>query len=151
MKEIKITIEEMQAIRIQKSELEKKETILSTPLLTDFTLIDLLYGWFKEGLADGNCPHPSGCVTQRKKFLFLILYFYSPASLAGGKMRNGLRDKLAQVLEMHSRTTISDNCADVVFFYNRYKYFRNEVDDLFYFLTDKLKEERGIFLNPSNC
>jgi len=134
-------IEEIQAIRIQKSELEKKETILSVPLLSDFTLIDSLYDWFKEGLAERNCPPRSDCVTQRKKFLFIILYLYSPATLAGGKMLKGLRDKLARVLDIHSRTTISDNCADVVFLYNRYRYFKNEVNDLFCFLTNKLGEK----------
>lgn len=139
-------IEEIQAVRIQKNELEKKETALSTPLLTDFALIDSLYHWFKEGLTERNCPSRSDCVTQRKKFLFIILYLYSPATLAGGKMRKGLRDKLARTLEIHSRTTISDNCSDVVFLYNRYKYFKNGVNDLFRFLTDKLAT-RGIVFN----
>lgn len=136
-------IEEIQEIRVQRSELERKETSLSAPLLIDFKLIGQLYTWFKEGLAERNCPSSVDSVLQRKKFLFIILYFYSPGTLAGGKMMKGLRDKLADVLEIHSRTTISDNCADVVFLYNRYKYFNNEVNDLFYFLADKLAE-RGI-------
>jgi len=139
-------IEEIQILRARKSELEKQETQLSVPLLSDLSLIDMLYTWFGEKLAERDCAPHIESVVQRKKFLFIILYLYSPTTLAGGKMIRGLRDKLAQVLELHSRTTISDNCADIVFLYNRYKYFKNEVNDLFQYLTNKL-EETGITIN----
>lgn len=139
-------IEEIQTIRARKSELEKQETVLSAPILSDFSQIDLIYAWFKENQGERNCPPNMDSVMQRKKFLFIILYFFSPATLAGGKMRKGLRAKLAEVLQLHSRTTISDNCADVVFLYNRYKYFKKEVDDFFHYLIYRL-QEFGIEIN----
>lgn len=132
-------IVEIKSIREEKARLLQLETALSVPSLTDLNLIDTLYGWFREWVAERNCAARSEGVVQRKKFILVILLLYSPATLAGGKMAVGLRDKLAKVLDVRSRSTISDNCSDVVFFFNRYKSFRTEVEEVYGKLSDCLK------------
>ncbi len=141
-------IEEIKSVRLQKSEIVNKEAKLTTPLLSNLNLIDSLYRWFNEASAKRNCPARQGSVIQRKKFLFIILYLYSPATLAGGKMTIGLRDKLANVLDLHSRSAISDNCADIVFLYNRYKDFRDDVTIIYHLLIQQL-DANGLSIDPA--
>lgn len=141
-------IEEIKSVRLKKTELANKEAMLSSPLLTDLALINHLYIWFIKACTKRNCPTRLGSVTQRKKFLFIILYLYSPATLAGGKMTVGLRDKLADVLDLHSRTAISDNCADIVFLYNRYKDFKEDVAIIYSQLLQQL-ETNGLYIDPA--
>ena len=84
----------------------------------------------------------SGNVTQRKKFIFIILFLYSPSTLAGGKMKNGLRDKLAEVLGVNAQTTISNNRNNLVFSYQLYKYFRQDVDWIYGEMMERIKPEK---------
>ena len=90
-------IAEIKSIREQKSKLSEREKELTEPILTDLDMIGMLYRWFQEIISQKEIFR-SGNVTQRKKFIFIILFLYSPSTLAGGKMKNGLRDKLAEVL-----------------------------------------------------
>lgn len=133
------TISELKTIREQKSRLSERESELSAPLLTDLELIPEIYRWFAEILAGMDFPPCLESVTQRKKFLFIILFLYSPSTLAGGKMLCGLRDKLCEVTNITSKSTISDNCADVVFMYQNYKNFRKDIDYLYTEIINRLK------------
>ena len=90
-------IAEIKSIREHKSKLSEREKELTEPILTDLDMIGMLYRWFQEIISQKEIFR-SGNVTQRKKFIFIILFLYSPSTLAGGKMKNGLRDKLAEVL-----------------------------------------------------
>lgn len=110
----------LKKIRIEKSELSEEENALTAPILKDKSLIHEIYKIFVELLNERGCPPNIDSVTQRKKFIFIILYLFSPSSLAGGKMTAGLRPELARVLGVQSECTISDNCADVVFLYQNY-------------------------------
>ena len=78
-------------------------------------------------------------VTQRKKFIFIILYLFSPSSLAGGKMTAGLREEMSKVLGIQSKSTISDNCADVVFLYQNYGDFSGDIEYLYTEIVNRLK------------
>lgn len=133
------TISELKTIREQKSRLSERENELSAPLLSDLELIPELYKWFADILANMDFPPNLESVTQRKKFLFIILFLYSPSTLAGGKMLCGLRDKLCEVTNITSKSTISDNCADVVFMYQNYKAFRKDIDYLYTEVLNRLK------------
>lgn len=141
-------IDEIQEVWTQKSEIVKKEKEASTPLLTDFSLIERLHTWFWQTREERPCAPRGESVYQRKKFLFIILFLYSPATLAGGKMTKGLRDKLADVLDMQSRSAISDNCADVVFLYNHYKDFRNDVNTIYNQIIRRL-QSYGLQIDPA--
>lgn len=133
------TISELKTIREQKSRLSERESELSSPILSDLGLISELYKWFAEILSNMDFPPCLESVTQRKKFLFIILFLYSPSTLAGGKMLCGLRDKLCEVTNITSKSTISDNCADVVFMYQNYKSFRKDIDYLYTEVLNRLK------------
>ncbi|WP_308547785.1 hypothetical protein [uncultured Parabacteroides sp.] len=123
-------IAEIKSIREQKSKLSEREKELTEPTLTDLDMIGTLYGWFQEIISQKEMFRV-GNVTQRKKFIFIILFLYSPSTLAGGKMKNGLRNKLGEVLGINAQTAISDNRNSLVFSYQLYKYFRQDVDFIY--------------------
>lgn len=110
-------IAEIKSIREQKSRLSEREKELTEPTLTDLDMIPTLYAWFSEIISDRDCPGRVESVTQRKKFLFIVLYLFSPVTLAEGKMLAGLREKLARLYNV-SPVVISNNCRDIVFLYN---------------------------------
>lgn len=66
-------------------ELSEEGKDLSSPLLTDIRLVGEIYDVFS-----GMVENPASA-EQRKKFIFIILYLFSPGTLAGGKMASGLR------------------------------------------------------------
>ena len=123
-------IAEIKSIREQKSKLSEREKELTEPILTDLDMIGMLYRWFQEIISQKEIFR-SGNVTQRKKFIFIILFLYSPSTLAGGKMKNGLRDKLAEVLGVNAQTT-----------YQLYKYFRQDVDWIYGEMMERIKPEK---------
>ena len=132
------SIVELKSIREQKSRLSERENELSRPFLSDYSLIQTLYSWFKEILANRDCaPNPES-VNQRKKFLFIVLFLYSPSVLAGGKMPDGLRDTICRTLGMNTGSTISKNCADVVFLYQNYKDFRQDIEYLYAEILERI-------------
>lgn len=131
-------IAEIKSIREQKSKLSEREKELTEPTLTDLNMIETLYGWFQEIISQKEMFR-LGNVTQRKKFIFIILFLYSPNTLAGGKMKNGLRNKLAEVLGVSAQTAISDNRNSLVFSYQLYKYFRQDVDWVFTEMMKRVK------------
>ena len=131
-------IAEIKSIREQKSRLSEREKELTEPTLTDLEMIGTLYNWFQDIISQKE-KFRVGNVTQRKKFIFIILFLYSPSTLAGGKMKNGLRDKLAEVLGVNAQTTISNNRNNLVFSYQLYKYFRQDADWIYGEIMEKLK------------
>lgn len=131
-------VSELKSIREQKSRLSEREQELSQPMLHDYSLIEEIYGWFKEILAGLALPPYVDSPTQRKKFIFIILFLYSPSALAGGKMKIGLRDKIAEVTGC-TGSLISHNCEDVTFFYQQYKSHRQDIDYLYTEILNRLK------------
>lgn len=133
------SIVELKAIREQKSRLSEREHELSSPILTDLSLIPKLYTWFKEILSESTCPPNIESVTQRKKFLFIILFLFAPSVLAGGRLPNGIRAEISGVFPDVSPCVISNNIADVSFIYQRYKDFRQEIEYLYNQILERLK------------
>lgn len=129
----------LKKIRIEKSELSEEENALTAPILKDKSLIHETYKIFIELLNERGCPPNIDSVTQRKKFIFIILYLFSPSSLVGGKMTAGLREEMSRVLEVQSKSTISDNCADVVFLYQNYGDFSGDIEYLYTEIVNRLK------------
>lgn len=129
----------LKKIRIEKSELSEEENALTALILKDKSLIHEIYKIFIELLNERGCPPNIDSVTQRKKFIFIILYLFSPSSLAGGKMTAGLREEMSRVLGVQSKSTISDNCADVVFLYQNYGDFSGDIEYLYAEIVNRLK------------
>lgn len=131
-------ISELETIREQISVLREREQELSTPVLYDFELIGEIYKWFKELLAEFPLPPNIDSPTQRKKFIFIILFLYSPATLSGDKTKVGIRNKIAEVTGC-SGSLISHNLDDVTFMYNRYKEHRRDIEYLYTEIVNRLK------------
>ena len=129
----------LKKISIEKSELSEEENTLASPILRDKSLIRDIYKIFVELLNSRSLPPCIDSVTQRKKFIFIILYLFSPSSLAGGKMTAGLREEMSRVLGIQSKSTISDNCADVVFLYQNYGDFSGDIEYLYTEIVNRLK------------
>lgn len=125
------SIVELKSIREQKSRLTERENELASPELKDLTLIPQIYEWFKEILASRDCPPNPESVTQRKKFLFILLFLFTPSTLAGGRLPNGVRAALAEVLPDVSPCVISNNIADILFIYQNYKDFRSDIGEIY--------------------
>lgn len=131
-------VSELKSIREQKSRLSERERELAKPLLSDLSLVPVIYEWFKEILANQDFPSRIDSPYQRKKFIFIILFLFSPSTLAGGKMKVGLRDKIAEVTSC-TGSLISHNREDVTFFYQQYKSHRQDIDYLYTEILNRLK------------
>lgn len=104
-------------IRIEKSELSEEENALTAPILKDKSLILEIYKIFVEVLNERGCPPNIDSVTQRKKFIFIILYLFSPSSLAGGKWQQGYVRRCQRCLGFSPRvqfpTTVLMSCFSI--------------------------------------
>ncbi len=143
IKELSI-ISELRNLRTQKSILSEKERELSSHILTDYSLIGEIYGLFNDILKESVCSPIPDSPMQRKKFLFIILFLYSPRTLAGGKMHSGMRKALEVIYPNIKPNTISGYVSDIVFLYSQYKSYRKEIDGLYAKIIEKLKDEGKI-------
>lgn len=134
------SIIELKSIREQKSRLSEREKELEEPILTDLSLLDKLYEWFKE-ISYNKEQKRDERILQRKKFIFIVLFLYSPSTLAGGKMKIGLRDKLCEVMNINERSTLSKSLNNLFFHYQIYKYFRHDINSILPGIMNRLCEE----------
>lgn len=132
-------VSELKSIREQKSRLSERENELSTPIVVDLTVIPVIYKCFCEIQGNKNCPGRNESAHLRKKFIFIILFLYAPSVLAGGRMPNGLRDEIAEAINLKDITFISHNVEAVVFMYNNYKDFRKDIEYLYIEIINRLK------------
>ena len=132
-------ISELKSIREQKSRLSEREYELSAPILDDLELIPVIYKWFCEIHGERDCSGRNESVHLRKKFIFIILFLYSPSVLAGGRMPMGLRDAIAEAVKLSDITFISHNVETVVFMYQNYKEFRQNIEYLYTEIINRLK------------
>ena len=121
-----LEIEELKSIHEEKLRLMEREMALSTPLLTELEYIPMLYKWYCE--LSGCCEEAGVQNTDQKgQFLFVILFFYSPIALVGGRIVSGVRDKLAQLFGFTSPSAVSNLCKLIKSFYTTYKGYRKIV------------------------
>lgn len=133
------SIAELKSIREQKSRISERENELSRPIIQKVELISEIYGWFREILSEMALEPNIESVTQRKKFLFIILFLFAPSVLAGGRLPNGIRAELSKVFPEISPCVISNNIADVPFIYQNYKDFRQDIDYLYTEIVKRLR------------
>lgn len=132
------SIIELKSIRERKSILSERESELSRPILTDLSLISRLRSWFDE-LADGLPRRDKSTLT--KEFIFIVLFLYSPGTLAGGKMRGGVRKALGDALGIIGKSSISDKLDIITFNYRTYKFFRRDLDVIYPAILEKLRQQ----------
>lgn len=134
----------IQEIKQKKEAVLQSEKQICSPVLTDYSLIPLIYQWFRDFMDSRDCPPAPDSVSQRKKFIFVILYLYAPASILGYKMPNGLRAQIAQTLGVRKHCSVSMYCEDLIFLSRHYKDFRNDIQDVYLFICDRLAAARLI-------
>lgn len=130
---------EIKNIRELKTGLSKREAELIHPTLTDINLVGKLYEWYQEILTTGSEWRDNSL--RRKKFIFIVLYLYCPEALAGGRMKYGLREKIAEVLSISRSNSISNDINNIVFSYQVYKDYRQDVDNIYGEIMGRLKME----------
>ena len=132
---------EIRRVREEIEELAEYERSLSSP--KDFVNVEIadLYELFNSIVQDKE--YKAGEVALRKKFIFIVLYILAPGVLAGDKMPRKLRGRISEVLNIKSQTTISNNCADLIFLYQNYKSFQREVSDIFSEMVMKYRAKKS--------
>lgn len=129
----------------QGAKLSELKTELSTPLLTDTQYIPVIYDWFCELSVPHRIDREELTNPQKAEFLFIILAIYSPITLAGGKLMNGLRDKLAALLGYKSPSAVSNFIAADLYFHYTHTGHKESIDRIYEEIWKRL-EERGILL-----
>jgi hypothetical protein len=119
--EIRNLIERLESIKESQRALSREEFNLSKATYNDYSQISTIYDTFPEG-------RTHSAFLKRKKFLFVVLLLYSPAALAGGRMRRGLREVIAVTVGC-SCSNVSHDYQNVWFYYTSYKKFREDVKD----------------------
>lgn len=135
------SIIELRTIREQKSRLSERENELSSPILSDIYLLSEVYSLFCDALEERDCAPKIDSVYQRKKFLFISLFLFAPSVLAGGRLPNGIRAELSKIFPDVSPCVISNNISDVVFIYQQYKDFRQDIDYLYAEIVKRLRDK----------
>lgn len=131
---------EIKNIRELKAGLSKREAELIQPTLTDINLVGKLYEWYKEILTTQGSEWKDN-ILRRKKFIFIVLYLYCPEALAGGRMKYRLREKIAEALSINRNNSISNDLNNIVFSYQVYKDYRQDVDNIYGEIVRRLKME----------
>lgn len=138
-----IKIFELKSLSEQESELEKRKIELSKPLLTKLEYIPMMYKWSCElHVSCGALKKEEADAKFKREFLFVVLYFYSPETLAyQKKIKNGVRGVLAEVLGFTAASGVSNLSLDVATWYGRYKDYQQSIDSLFLALKSRLEAE----------
>lgn len=134
------SISELKSIREQKSRLSERERELSSPVLHDVSLIPEIYVWFKDILSANCCTPCVDSVLQRMKFIFIVLFLFSPSSLAGGKMPNGIREAISSLYPSLAPCVISNNKKSSIFFFELYRLYKSEIERIYEGIMRKLME-----------
>ncbi len=90
---------------------------------TKVTLIPKIYEIFKDMKVNDITTN------DRKEFIFVVIYLYSPNKFFGGKMPQGMRKAITNAMKMDS-TCISRTCTELLVLYTTFSDFRQGVDEL---------------------
>ena len=115
--------------RIEKARTTLRQAIVdneiaTSPKLKDLNLIPKIYKVFEE-LKGKEIK-----VNDRKEFIFVVIYLYSPNKFFGGKMPQGLRRAITKATKVTCASVISATCTELMVLYTTYSDFRQNVDML---------------------
>lgn len=131
----------LKKIREKVIELSDFAQELGEPILKDLDLLPKIHQAYKRIFERRGCPEEAMTVRNRKKFLMVVLYLYSPKALAGDRMRTGLRKAVSELFGLTTSTPISDNCAGLIVQYHAYADFRRDVDLIFNEIFESMPDE----------
>lgn len=123
MEQIIETIKRIEKARTALRQAIADNELAKSPKLKDLSLIPKIYEVFEE-MKGGNVT-----VNDRKEFIFVVVYLYSPYKFFGGKMPQDMRNIISRTTNVDS-AYISRICTELIILYTTYKDFRNAVDEL---------------------
>ena len=119
----------MKAMMRATSSAAKAEACLTSPRIKDLGKMGEMYQLFSEALLRReNDANPKGHM-ERRKFLLIAAFFFSPEALAGRKMRQGVRDTMASVTGITPQL-VCRQFRQALFYYETYMDFKRSVDVL---------------------
>ncbi|WP_315513666.1 hypothetical protein [Prevotella histicola] len=124
MEQIIETIKRIEKSRTALRQAMADNEIATSPKLKDLNLIPKIYKVFEE-LKGKEIK-----VNDRKEFIFVVIYLYSPNKFFGGKMPQGLRRAITKVTKVTCASVISATCTELMVLYTTYSDFRQNVDML---------------------
>lgn len=133
-------VERLRKIHTEMDKLREKEKLLSQPIVENMGMIQNLYDVFRLALKKQNTKADPDGTAERKKFLYAILYIFSPATLVGEVMRHKLRENISAVLGC-TPTGVSRDYKTGLFFYATYTDFRESVDLIIIDMLDYLNKQ----------
>ena len=124
MEQIIETIKRIEKARTALRQAIVDNEIATSPKLKDLNLIPKIYKVFEE-LKGKEIK-----VNDRKEFIFVVIYLYSPNKFFGGKMPQGLRRAITKATKVTCASVISATCTELMVLYTTYSDFRQNVDEL---------------------
>lgn len=132
MEQIIETIKKIEKARTALRQAIADNELATSPRLKDLALIPKIYQVFEQ--MKGNEIK----INDRKEFIFVVIYLYSPNKFFGGKMPQGMRKAISKAAKIDS-TCISRTCTELMVLYTTYSDFRQGVDELLRVVLEKLE------------
>lgn len=120
-------VDELRRVRSEIERLKDDERRLSVPIAMNMGMIANLYDLFSLSLKRHDINATPNDTSSRKKFLYAILYIFSPATLVGDVMLHRLRECVSRITGW-TPTGVSRDYKTAMFFYMTYKEFRDDVN-----------------------
>ena len=136
-------VEELKRVRSEIEGLKDEERRLSIPIVMNMGMIRNLYDVFSLSLKRQNPNASPNDTNSRKKFLYAILYLFSPATLVGEVMRHKLRECVSVVIGC-TPTGVSRDYKTALFFFATYREFRESVNIIIRDMLDVLGKKDEI-------
>lgn len=133
MEQIIETIKRIEKARTVLRQAIVDNEIATSPKLKDLNLIPKIYKVFEQ------MKGKEIKVNDRKEFVFVVIYLYSPNKFFGGKMPQGLRRAISQAAKVTCASVISATCTELMVLYTTYSDFRQGVDELIQKVNDVLE------------
>ena len=121
----------------EKKAIAEKLSKLSEPKLKDLTLVKALYDIFSRNVSQMGSD-------ERRIFVFIAVWLFSPSAIAGECLKSGLRTEIAKVLDGCSLCNISNAFANAKFQYFTYRSFRNYTNQLYDLVLKDL--EKNVYI-----
>lgn len=125
-------------LRRRKTSLVKEERDVTSPIIQDSSQMGEIYGIYADEAAKRNIKLDS--LESRRIFIFIILRLWYPSFFLGYRLREGRRDMIAETLGVEA-SIISHDMKNLIFYYKKYRSFRETVDSIYDAVMGLLSEK----------
>ena len=138
--ELQEVITRLREIKEYKGRILDEERRLSTPVMRNMKDIPMVLGYCEEAYRSFHPEEGIRRSEMRRVSIFILLFLFSPQTLAGGKMGSGIREGIANAMGIES-SNISHYHSNIWFYYRVYESFRNDVNNVFNVVFEKLRQK----------